>query len=87
MNCTWNYKFWLLSTKIYKEKSYWKSSEEDFQMDFTFKLIPKNKLIHSKKRFSGYFYNNKIYLDNPGVKEMVDSDTWNYWLHKKFVKF
>ena len=53
-------------------------------MDVYYNLNKKKKTIN-KKRFVGYFYNNNIYLDNPGLK-VDDRETWNAWKKKKLVK-
>lgn len=87
LNLLWNYKFWLFSTKIYKKKSYKSQLEDVFDIDITGRMIPREIIVSGKNRFIGYFYNNKIYIDNPGLKDFVDSDTWNHWIKRKFIKF
>lgn len=87
LNSLWNYKFWLFSIKIYKSKPYKYQLEDNFDIDITGKMIPKEILVPGKNRFVGYLYNNKIYLDNPGPKDLVDTSTWNHWIKKKFIKF
>lgn len=80
LNALWNYKFWLFAKKIYKNDNYVVDVNE-YDMDYTFKLIPKKKNI-IRKRFIGYIYKNGIYLDNPGIQN-VDQDTMNIWKSKK----
>lgn len=78
----WNYKFWLFAKKMYKTVSY-KVEDGDYDMDFDYKLKKKNKSIY-KKRFVGYFFENNIYLDNPGIK-IDDRETWESWKKKGLV--
>lgn len=85
LNLLWNYKFWLFSKKIYKKTSYRIQSEDNFDIDITGKMIPKEVIIPGRNKFIGYMFNNKIYIDNPGVKDFVDKDTWNYWIKRKFI--
>jgi len=70
-NITSNVSFFLFSKKIYKNIDYIKD-----EMIFR----PK-KVI--KKRFIGYKYKNRIYLDNPGFED-VEPDVWHYWKEKKY---
>ena len=37
------------------------------------------------KKFAGYLYKNKIYLDNPGFP-IRDRDLWKVWKKKGFIK-
>jgi len=80
LNTIWNYKFWLFAKKMYKE-DYYSVEINEYDMDYTFKLIPKKKKI-TRKRFVGYLYKNNIYIDNPGIQG-VDQETWNAWKKKK----
>ena len=80
LNALWNYKFWLFAKKMYKNDSYVIDINE-YDMDYTFKLIPKKKKVN-RKRFIGYMYKNGIYIDNPGIQG-VDQDTLNVWKRKK----
>lgn len=85
LNALWNYRFWLFSEKVYKDHTY--EIEEDFSLedlDVTGKMRPKTSRVH-QRRFLGYMYKDRLYLDNPGVKEMVDKETWKAWKSKGFV--
>lgn len=82
LNTIWNYKFWLYSKKIYKTISYY-VDDGDYDVDFDYKLKIKKKLI-SKKRFVGYFFDNNIFLDNPGFK-IENRETWESWKKKKLI--
>ena len=82
LNAIWNYKFWLFAKKMYKTVSY-QIEEGDYNMDVYYNLNKKKKTIN-KKRFVGYFYNNNIYLDNPGLR-IDDRETWEAWKKKKLV--
>lgn len=79
----WNYKFWLFAKKMYKTVSY-QIEDGEYDMDFDYKLQRKKKTVRNK-RFVGYFYNNNLYLDNPGLK-IDDRETWEAWKKKKLVK-
>jgi hypothetical protein len=82
LNTLWNYKFWIFATKIYKE-DYHTIEVNEYDMDYTFNLIPKKKKIH-RKRFIGYMYKNNIYIDNPGMQG-INQETWNAWKRKKLL--
>ena len=82
LNTIWNYKFWIFAKKIYK-KHYHTIETNEYDMDYTFKLIPKKKKIQ-RKRFIGYLYKGSIYIDNPGIQG-IDQDTWNAWRRKKLL--
>ena len=82
LNTLWNYKLWIFATKIYKE-DYYNIEVNEYDMDYTFKLIPKKKKVH-RKRFIGYMYKNGIYIDNPGIQG-IDQETWNAWKRKKLL--
>ena len=82
LNTLWNYKFWLFAKKIYKE-DYHVVNINEYDMDYTFKLIAKKKKIY-RKRFIGYMYKDAIYIDNPGIQG-IDQDTWKAWRRKKLV--
>jgi hypothetical protein len=58
--------------------------DNDYYSDAYLKVIQKKKNIESK-RFIGYVYNNKIYLDNPGL-ENIDRDTWKAWKKKGLLE-
>lgn len=81
-NTIWNCGFWIFATKIYKDQ-YFNVNINEYDMDYTFKLIPKKKKIYSR-RFIGYMYKNNIYLDNPGIQD-IDQETWNAWRRKKII--
>ena len=80
LNTIWNYSFWIFAKKIYKDEYHIVDSNE-YDMDYTFKLIAKKKKIY-KKKFIGYLYKNNIYVDNPGIQG-IDQETWNVWKKKK----
>lgn len=82
LNTKWNYGFWLFAQKIYKENHFVVDINE-YDMDYTFKLIPKKKKIHNR-RFIGYMYKNNLYLDNPGIQG-IDFDTLKVWKKKKLI--
>jgi hypothetical protein len=82
LNTFWNYKFWIFAKKIYKEHHHTIETNE-YDMDYTFKLIAKKKKIQ-RKRFIGYLYEGSIYIDNPGIQG-VDQDTWNAWRKKNLL--
>jgi hypothetical protein len=82
LNTFWNYKFWIFAKKLYKEDQHIVEVNE-YDMDYTFKLVPKKKKIN-RKRFVGYMYKNNIYIDNPGIQG-IDQDTWNVWRRKKLL--
>ncbi len=83
LNLTWNLKFWLFSKKIYQGITY-EEPIQDFFSDFSNKMYAKTKQI-TKKRFVGFLFNNKIYLDNPGIPK-IDRETWVSWRKKGLVK-
>jgi len=83
LNAKWNYKFWLFAKKMHKTVSY-QIEEGDYDMDFDYKLKRNKKTVY-KKRFIGYFFENNIYLDNPGIK-IDDRETWEAWKKKGLVK-
>jgi len=68
---------------MYKTVSY-QVEDGEYNMDFDYTLKKKKKTIRSK-RFVGYFYNNNIYLDNPGLK-VDDRETWEAWKKKRLIK-
>lgn len=83
LNTLWNYKFWLFSKKVYRNINHVVTNTEEYEMDYTFKLIPTRKTI-SSKRFSGYLYKGKIYHDNPGIQG-IDKETWQVWKKKGLI--
>lgn len=70
-NLTSNLLFYFFSKKVYKEVSYTKD-EHIF-----------NPVIIKTKRFLGYEFKGKIYLDNPGFLD-VESEVWHFWKTKKY---
>lgn len=66
-----NLDFFLNSKKVYKEIEY---SKDEFIFN------PKKV---KKKRFLGYEYKDKIYLDNPGFND-VEEEVWHFWKSKKY---
>lgn len=83
LNLMWNYKFWMYAKKIYKTKEY-KIDAGNYEMDFDYTLLKRKKTV-SYKRFVGYFFNNSIYLDNPGF-QIDDRKTWEAWKRKKLIR-
>ena len=75
LNTCWNYKFWLNAKKIY---------ELIPQTNYTNRLV-ENEIPGSKKRFKGYMYKGRIYLDNPGIPN-IERDVWNVWKDKKIIQ-
>ena len=71
-NFIWNLKFWLFCKPKYKEITYIKVDPNKME---------RQKL--TKKRFEGYLYKDKTYLDNPGLT--LSKENWKKWkLFKKF---
>jgi hypothetical protein len=83
LNAMWNYKFWLFSKRLYKKISY-QIEDGDYEENVYYGLEKKKKLV-TKKRFVGYFFENNVYLDNPGLK-IDDRETWENWKKKKLIK-
>lgn len=83
LNTLWNYKFWLLAKKVYRDVNHVVIDHDKYEMDI-FSLKPSKKTITSK-RFSGYLFKNKIYHDNPGLQE-IDSETWQIWKRKGLIE-
>ena len=76
LNAKHNYDFWLNSKKIFREIEFIK-----FNSSFRNNSFSKEK----RKRFVGYEYKGKIYLDNPGLI-IKDRDLWEVWKKKKLIK-
>ena len=68
---------------MYKNVTY-QVEEGDYGMEYDYTLSKEKKLI-SKRRFVGYFFENNVYLDNPGFK-IDDRETWESWKKKKLIK-
>ncbi len=81
-NTIWNYKFWLFAKKMYKNVTY-QIEDGDYNVDVYYHAN-KNKKVVSKKRFVGYLYNKKLYIDNPGF-HVDDYETWKSWKRKKLI--
>jgi hypothetical protein len=74
LNAIHNYDFWLNSKKVYTKIEFPKSNS-----------FRNNKYIkEERKRFLGYEYKGKIYLDNPGLI-INDRDLWERWKKKKLI--
>jgi|LakMenEpi03Aug12_release.lakeMendotaPanAssembly.Ray.scaffolds.fasta_scaffold234066_4 hypothetical protein len=70
-NLTSNMLFYLLSEKVYKDVSYTRD-------EHIFRPTP-----IKTKRFLGYKYKGKIYLDNPGFDDIED-EVWHFWKSKNY---
>lgn len=87
LNTLWNYKFWLFAEKIYRMHTY-EVVEDNLSLedvDITGKIRFKKKKV-TKRRFIGYKYDGRMYLDNPGFRHMVDEETWKAWKKKGLIK-
>jgi len=87
LNVVWNYNFWLFAEKIFKIHTY---NVEDKNLsldnvDITGHIIYNKKRV-DKRRFVGYMYDGRMYLDNPGFKHTVDKVTWEAWKRKGLIK-
>lgn len=74
LNTLHNYDFWLNSKKVYTTIEFTKSN--------SFRNIDYKK--ETRKRFLGYEYKGKIYLDNPGII-ISDRDLWEHWKKKNLI--
>lgn len=74
-NLIWNYSFWLKSRKIFNETEYQIKDAKGFLTGETKKI----------KKFIGFQYKNKIYLDNPGFP-INDRELWEVWKKKGLIK-
>jgi len=83
LNARWNYRFWLFAKKMYKNISY-QVEDGEYDMNYDYTIKRKKKTVY-KKRFIGYFFENNIYLDNPGFK-IDDRETWEAWKKNGLVK-
>ena len=90
LNTLWNYKFWLYKNKICKEHIYEIVDENELldlnNVDITGKIVYNKKKRVSKRRFIGYLYKNRMYLDNPGIRHLVKKSTWEVWKKKGLIK-
>lgn len=73
-NVLWNYKFWLKSKKIFEEIEY-KTKNSVGMYDGKMKKI---------KKFKGFLFEGKIYLDNPGFP-IEDRSLWVTWKNKGLI--
>ena len=74
-NAIWNYKFWLNSKKIFEEVEYRVKDQNGFYTGE----------IRKFKKFKGFQYKEKIYLDNPGF-EIENRELWIHWKNKGLIK-
>ena len=72
-NTYWNYRFWFFCKKQYKNIKY--RDTDAFSME------TKNV---TKRRFAGYLYQGKLYLDNPGILG-IERDVWQVWKKKGLI--
>lgn len=72
-NAIWNYQFWFFCQKKYNNISYFKRN---------FFNVNKQK-VH-KRRFEGYVYKNRVFLDNPGFSD-IERDVWEVWKKKNLL--
>ena len=87
INAQWNYKFWICCTKEYQEIQYYHYDSPRMDPNFRFFDADANQLdsiLKTKKRFVGYKFKGKIYMDNPGV-EIQDKEVWNHWRKKGLI--
>ena len=68
---------------MYKTITY-QIEDGDYDMDYDYTLRKQKKNV-AKKRFIGYFFENNIFLDNPGFK-IEDRKTWVTWKKKKLIE-
>jgi len=83
LNFCWNISFWLFCKKMYKNISF-NTKTDDFFTDDILKMNTIKKKV-SKKRFVGYLYKNRIYLDNPGF-DVKDDLVLKRWIEKGLIK-
>ena len=70
LNAIHNYDFWLNSKKVFEKIEYLKPASMSFRNNKYDKI--------TKKRFLGYKYKGKVYLDNPGLS-ITDRQVWEKW--------
>jgi len=75
LNAMWNYKFWLNAKKVYDTVTY---------NTHVSRLGERGSPV-TKKRFKGYSYKGKIYLDNPGIPD-IPKDVWSAWKKQGLIK-
>lgn len=74
-NLIWNYYFWLTAKKVYKIENFKIKDSKGF-------YTGESKNI---KKFIGFSFRNKIYLDNPGFP-ITDRELWKVWKNKGLIK-
>jgi len=82
-NTFWNLSFWFFAKKIYKDFVY-EVNDEGFNLDVVMKMTYKKKRI-KKRRFAGYFYDGRVYQDNPGIQN-INQHTWRAWEKKGLIE-
>lgn len=75
LNCIWNYGFWLNAKKTYSSTEYRVTNDNGFYTGEIRKI----------RKFSGYLYKGKIYLDNPGLP-IQDRELWGIWKKKGLIQ-
>jgi len=75
LNAKHNYDFWLNSRRVFTTIEYLK---------FASHLRSSSFKKQKKKRFVGYEYKGKIYLDNPGIS-IKERDVWEKWKEKGLI--
>lgn len=74
-NILWNYNFWLKAKKIFDFIEYKVKDQNGFYTGEIKKI----------KKFKGFIFNEKIYLDNPGFP-IEDRSLWTHWKNKGLIK-
>lgn len=74
LNAKHNYNFWLNSKRVYRNIDYLKSN--------SFRNNSYERKV--SRRFVGYEYKGRIYLDNPGLT-IKDRDVWERWKQKRLI--
>lgn len=75
LNAIWNYNFWLNAKKVYSEVEYKEINENGFHTGRIKKI----------RKFLGYQYGGKIFLDNPGMP-IKDRRLWKCWKQKGLIR-
>lgn len=86
-NLLWNYSFWLNAKPTYGIKKYKVPVDViDEGIDFYYDTNYQHKFeTKETKRFLGYMYKDKLYMDNPGIQG-EDKETWDAWIKKGLIK-
>lgn len=74
-NAIWNYNFWLKSKKIFETIEYKVKDQNGFYTGETKRI----------KKFKGFLFKEKIYLDNPGFP-IENRELWTTWKNKGLIK-